>query len=426
MPRDRRVVARFLILVVGTLAPALSTGCARTPMLRPGDFGPTPSASPSGNERNPFNPADGTPKVSQIKIDNNVKTADNEPSIGSSGATSGTPSSSAGTPEPPDKLSAQGVDSAEPPLRSPASEGTISTPAGGKAPSGPATPLLDAAIERVAAIRAAQDEAEPEPIEATPEPVPAKSIVREAPAPAPVPAPPPAVDAEPQLPPISRDPVPAAIPSLIAVPTEKPAAPEASPAPNQSGDVPAASVVNQETATASAPASASRPVSEQTPHDTTPPRDASAPNSGDRPPLSTPAPSAAENPLAIGGVRFCRRVHGFGSFEPVTGSALRAGQRTLVYCEIIGMQYEQRDASYVSRLVSKLEIVSARDGSVAWVRDLGPVEDVCASRRRDFYVNYRVDLAKTLAPGAYTLRLTQTDLNAHRTTSAELPFEIIP
>ena len=56
----------------------------------------------------------------------------------------------------------------------------------------------------------------------------------------------------------------------------------------------------------------------------------------------------------------------------------------------------------------------------------GPAEDVCASRRRDFFVNYVFKLPQTLPPGSYRLRLTQTDLVANRSTSSEIPLEIIP
>jgi hypothetical protein len=90
------------------------------------------------------------------------------------------------------------------------------------------------------------------------------------------------------------------------------------------------------------------------------------------------------------------------------------------------MQYESRNASFVSRLASVIEIRAAGTGAVLWARTLGPAEDVCGSRRRDFYVNYRVDLPGSLAPGSYLLRLTQTDLIADRSTSAEIPLEIVP
>ena len=62
---------------------------------------------------------------------------------------------------------------------------------------------------------------------------------------------------------------------------------------------------------------------------------------------------------------------------------------SLLYCEMTGMQYEAKDASFVSRLSSKIEIGSVDDGAFQWAHELGPAEDVCGSRRHDFFVNYR-------------------------------------
>jgi len=141
--------------------------------------------------------------------------------------------------------------------------------------------------------------------------------------------------------------------------------------------------------------------------------------------IDLPAADVPE-PLAIGKLRLCRKVHGFGSFEPLGPTEVKAGQRLQVYCEVTGMHYEVRKNSFVAQLSSKIEISAAGNGAIQWTRELGPAEDVCGSRRRDFYVNYRVDLPGSLARGSYCLRLTQTDLIANRSISAEIPLEIAP
>jgi hypothetical protein len=150
------------------------------------------------------------------------------------------------------------------------------------------------------------------------------------------------------------------------------------------------------------------------------------------PPNTGPAPTEVRadkvsDLLGIGKLQLCRKVSGFGSFEPLELTGLKAGQRLLVYCEMTGMQYEAKaQSSFVSRLSSVIEIRSVENSSVLWARALGPAEDECGSRRRDFYVNYRVDLPGSLTPGSYRLRLTQTDLIAGRSTSAEIPLVITP
>ena len=129
-------------------------------------------------------------------------------------------------------------------------------------------------------------------------------------------------------------------------------------------------------------------------------------------------------PLGVSDLRLCSKVSGFGSFELLPAAALKAGQPVLIYCELTGLRYQARDTIFVSRLSSRVELISARDGARVWEQSLGEAEDQCRSRRRDNYVNYRITLPKTLLAGDYRLRLTQTDLVANRSASAELPLTV--
>ena len=131
-------------------------------------------------------------------------------------------------------------------------------------------------------------------------------------------------------------------------------------------------------------------------------------------------------PLCITDLRLCRNVLGFGVFEPLEGPILKPGQPVILYCELSGLRYQtvDTDQSFVSRLSSRVELVSAKDGTKVWDQALGDAEDHCRSRRRDCYVNYRITIPATVPPGDYRIRLTQTDLVAHQTASSELPLTI--
>jgi len=129
-------------------------------------------------------------------------------------------------------------------------------------------------------------------------------------------------------------------------------------------------------------------------------------------------------PLGVSDLRLCRKVSGFGSFETLPVTALKAGQPILIYCELTGLRYQAKEASYVSRLSSRVELISARDGAKVWEQSLGEAEDQCRSRRRDNYVNYRITLPQTLPAGDYRLRLTQTDMVANHSASSELALTI--
>jgi hypothetical protein len=125
-------------------------------------------------------------------------------------------------------------------------------------------------------------------------------------------------------------------------------------------------------------------------------------------------------------LRLCRKVFGFGSFEPLAEKSVKSGQQLLIYCELTGVQYEMRDEEFVSRISSRVEVRPAEGGPIVWEKELGAGEDVCRRKRRDYYANYLVDLPKTLVPGAFRLRFLQTDLVAGSATSTEIPLEITP
>ena len=138
------------------------------------------------------------------------------------------------------------------------------------------------------------------------------------------------------------------------------------------------------------------------------------------------ATSPDESPLGIGDLRLCRRVLGFGSFEPLPSERVKVGQQLLLYCELTGIQYEERGTDFVSRISSRVEVKPADGGAVLWSRELGDAQDLCRRRRRDYYVNYRVDLPRTIGPGKYRLRLLQTDLVAGSSASSDIPIEVAP
>jgi hypothetical protein len=131
-------------------------------------------------------------------------------------------------------------------------------------------------------------------------------------------------------------------------------------------------------------------------------------------------------PFGVSELHLCRKVHGFGSFEPLNGTALKSGQRLLLYCEVTGLEYEPKDHGFLSRLASRIEIRSADNGLIQWEQDLGSAEDLFGRRRRDYYVNYRIELPKSLPAGNYRLKLTQTDLVANRLAFGEIPLQIVP
>jgi hypothetical protein len=406
MARDRRVF-RALFLTMGLLNSSLSSGCLRSP-LRSAE-GPIPKSALSTDPPATAQPTSPT----ELEPQTGVPIGDQAIVPSSLPAASVPPMTVAFTP--PNELEAAPMpvkaqaELAQPGSQTPGSVDPVATPAA-EAPNVNSTPLLDAAIERVAAVRQQQREL----LEA--EAAPAEPVVS------------PPRTALPGRSPGGPSLRTVKIPDAV-VPTNS-TEPTLLIGPKQitHDDLPA-----QPALTTAPQAETPRIVVDPPSKPDIVPGAGSPLPPPERPEVSVHVPSTTDSPatdetdpLGIGKLRLCRKVRGFGSFDTVGETDVKVGQRILVYCEMTGMRCEAKNESFVSKLASKIEISLAGSGTVQWLREFGPAEDVCGSRRRDFYVNYRVDLPKTLAPGLYRLRLTQTDLIAQRSTSAEIPFEIHP
>jgi hypothetical protein len=131
-------------------------------------------------------------------------------------------------------------------------------------------------------------------------------------------------------------------------------------------------------------------------------------------------------PLEISELQLCRKVKGFGDFEPLEATACRAGHGVIIYCEMAGVRYESEGSLHRSRLASRVEVVASSGGEPVWTHSLGTADDLCRRRRRDYYVNYRMTLPESLTPGSYELRLIQDDLVAHHSATGSVPLLIQP
>jgi hypothetical protein len=389
MPRDRRTI-RAILVVMGSLCCSLSTGCLRSTMLRPAD-GPVAQPAPANGPVAPVLAPPSAPKA-------------NTPPAGPAAMP---PPELQAAPAPVQNQAALAPLTSQPPPAIP----PVTAPTG-NAPAAKPTPLMDAAIERVATVTRQQLES------LDPATAPAESDDHAATAVAP--------GSPPVLPtaPVQRTPAPILVldttestplvTATVIEPIDSPTQPPVPAVPK--GEVERIGAeIQPKTGVVAGVESAD------------PTRETPGALLDDTQPASVvPAMADPADPLAVGKLCLCRKIVGFGSYEPLTESWVKAGQQVLLYCEMTGMRYEANDASFVSRLSSKIEIGSVGSGIFQWALELGPEEDVCASRRHDFFVNYKFSVPPGLPPGSYRLRLTQTDLIANRSTAAEIPLIIVP
>ncbi len=130
--------------------------------------------------------------------------------------------------------------------------------------------------------------------------------------------------------------------------------------------------------------------------------------------------------LRIPTVALCSRVTTFGLYETMPENLLLPYQpnRVIVYCEVRNFDVEKTSAGeYRALLSSRLELFSD-DGRSRWVREEDNIEDLARSRREDFFLTQLVTLPGDLEAGAYTLKVTITDLLASKTNEAVHRFHI--
>ena len=142
------------------------------------------------------------------------------------------------------------------------------------------------------------------------------------------------------------------------------------------------------------------------------------------PPASAEPPQPVQPEFRISDLRVCRRVLGFGRTEALATETVLAGQTVLLYCELEGVRDEDVADGVRSRLASSVAILPSIEGEALWSFELGTAEDHCRRRRRDFFVNYRVKIPESLAPGTYRVRLMQSDLVAGCTASRSVPITV--
>jgi hypothetical protein len=154
-----------------------------------------------------------------------------------------------------------------------------------------------------------------------------------------------------------------------------------------------------------------------------------------------PAAEDAEKQPSLGitEIRLCRKIRGFGSFEPIEDPSLQAGRQVLLYCEPTGVEYEPVEDAFRSRVSGRVDLIAPDDGtpksannaakgksreSVVWTTELADAEDRCRRPRHDYFVGCRLTIPSTIAAGSYRLRLTLTDRVADCEVSTTIPVTI--
>ncbi|HOI56628.1 MAG TPA: hypothetical protein PLP01_15370 [Phycisphaerae bacterium] len=133
----------------------------------------------------------------------------------------------------------------------------------------------------------------------------------------------------------------------------------------------------------------------------------------------------SEAPLALGEVRFCNDIQGFGVYTPPTANRFVPGQSLLLYTEVRRFTSRREgDGLHHVRLAQRLSLENEQ-GTVVWRHSFENIDDTCRTPRQDFFLRTTLPLPTNLAAGRYALKVAVEDTVTSRSAGARLELEIV-
>lgn len=119
-----------------------------------------------------------------------------------------------------------------------------------------------------------------------------------------------------------------------------------------------------------------------------------------------------QQPIAIHTLELCKRVTGFGVYEPFASHTFLAGtdHKMIVYVELRHFRpVQQTDGQYQVQLKQQVFLFNQSDGLEVWHHKPVQIIDTSRNRRHDFFVVQLIDLPANLSVGKYRLKVRVTD-----------------
>lgn len=138
--------------------------------------------------------------------------------------------------------------------------------------------------------------------------------------------------------------------------------------------------------------------------------------------------------LKLENLHFCKEIHGFGSFDPLTsnygfqqGKGSLPGEKMLVYVEVENVHCSKDHEVYESMLSSNLEIHDSNGKLISMA--LPPRIDRSRAQRSDYHLTFQLRVPPKLQPGLYTLWIsveeTASSGNLPRSCKKSIDFKVV-
>ncbi len=132
--------------------------------------------------------------------------------------------------------------------------------------------------------------------------------------------------------------------------------------------------------------------------------------------------------LTIPTVALCKRVTGFGVYDPIQGDRFTAGQETpvIVYCEVENFASQLNDQKlWETKLKLQVVLYEEQSGMEVWrQKEMRPGVDLSRNRRHDFFMAEMINLPASLTLGRYLLKVSVEDLEVNRIAENTVGIQI--
>lgn len=129
------------------------------------------------------------------------------------------------------------------------------------------------------------------------------------------------------------------------------------------------------------------------------------------------------SPLAVRNLNFCTAVTGFGSIRPFAKLEFRPNEEVLLYSEIDNFKAESTPKGFHTALKGSYQIFDGQGHRVV-EQEFPAIEEYCQSRRRDFFVVFRLRMPKRIYSGKHSLQLTVEDVKSKKVGQSKIDFTV--
>lgn len=123
-------------------------------------------------------------------------------------------------------------------------------------------------------------------------------------------------------------------------------------------------------------------------------------------------------------VELCRRVDGYGAYEPVEHQFVSGQERdVIIYCEVENFMSQYLDNNQWQTKLSEEVVIYTDSDGLPILRDKPTiVTDLCRNRRHDFFIVRKLRLPGNIPVGRYWLKVTVVDQQANRVAEHSIPI----